>query len=468
LETSNPDSVPPSSFVTDEGITGFIEAFFLSPDWGSLIVLIFIIFFFLICSALISGSEVSLFSMGNTQLTTIRESDDRKDKEITNLLLKPKYLLATILIANNFFNILVVILFSSLTLMLFNMVAYPKVGFFIEVVLVTFVLVLLGEIMPKVYANQNALKFSRIMAYPLMILGKILFPLSYLLVSATKFIDKRITKKGHDLSVDELNHAIDLTSDDVEKDEDKDILKGIVRFGNIPVKQIMRSRVDITSFDISSDFKTIVKEIVDAGYSRVPVYDETIDNVKGILFIKDLLPYLGEDIDVNWQNLVRNAFFVPESKKIDDLLKEFQLKRMHMAIVVDEYGGTSGIVTLEDILEEIVGEINDELDDLADDLKYSKLDDANYVFDAKVSINDLFKIMNLDENPFDKVRGEADTLGGLILEIAGKIPKLREELYYDIFKFKVESVDKRRIKRVKITILDEPVNPDLQMDKEEN
>jgi len=414
-----------------------------------LIVAVLAMLILLACSALISGSEVAYFSLSPNDRTEIEGGKIKSSKLLTSLLERPKRLLATILITNNFVNVAIVILSTYLTDQLIADFS-PTLQFLIQVVVVTFLLLLLGEVIPKIYANKNALSLASLMAFPIFYLRAFLKPFSSLLVNSTNFIDKRIKKKGHNISVDELSHALELTSDENERDEDQKILEGIVRFGNIEVKQVMTSRVDVISLEDSDDIQKVRSTILESGYSRIPVYHDNFDNIKGVLFIKDLLPHLNKD-DFEWMKLIRKPFFVPENKKIDDLLKEFQGRKTHLAIVVDEYGGSSGIISLEDILEEIVGEISDEFDD--EDLTYSKLDDSNYVFEGKTPINDVYKVLDLDDEPFDEAKGEAETLAGFALEIFGKIPQKNEKTTFENFLITIDAADKRRIKRVKITIL---------------
>tara|TARA_B110000003_G_scaffold268654_2_gene298518 strand:- start:61465 stop:62697 length:1233 start_codon:yes stop_codon:yes gene_type:complete len=407
----------------------------------------FVISFLIICSALISGSEVAFFSIDPKKWN--KKEEKISYKLIGKLLEKPNKLLATILIANNFVNVGIIILSTYITSSVFDFESAPILKFVIQVVAVTFLLLMLGELIPKVFANQNPLKFARIMARPLMFLNKLFYPLSSVLVHSTSFIEKRFNSKGYNISVDDLSNVLDIAGENDTNIEEKRILRSIVEFGNIQVKEIMKSRVDVTAFSINTSFDEVKKEIIKSGYSRTPVYSESFDKIKGILYIKDLLPHL-DTTDFEWKTILRSPFFVPEGKMIDDLMREFQQKKIHLAIVVDEYGGTSGIVTLEDIIEEIVGDINDEFDD--DGVKFSKLDSQNYIFEGKTSINDALKILNLEFDYFDEIKGESDSLAGLILEMKGNIPDIGEVLKFNHLTFKIESVDKRRIKRVKITI----------------
>lgn len=407
----------------------------------------FVISFLIICSALISGSEVAFFSIDPKKWN--KKEEKISYKLIGKLLEKPNKLLATILIANNFVNVGIIILSTYITSSVFNFESAPILKFVIQVLAVTFLLLMLGELIPKVFANQNPLKFARIMARPLIFLNKLFYPLSSVLVHSTSFIEKRFNSKGYNISVNDLSNVLDIAGENDTNIEEKRILRSIVEFGNIQVKEIMKSRVDVTAFSINTSFDEVKKEIIKSGYSRTPVYSESFDKIKGILYIKDLLPHL-DTTDFEWKTILRSPFFVPEGKMIDDLMREFQQKKIHLAIVVDEYGGTSGIVTLEDIIEEIVGDINDEFDD--DGVKFSKLDSQNYIFEGKTSINDALKILNLEFDYFDEIKGESDSLAGLILEMKGNIPDIGEVLKFNHLTFKIESVDKRRIKRVKITI----------------
>lgn len=406
----------------------------------------------LLFSGFLSGAETAFFAITPAQLTSLKDSRQAAQRIVYNLLSTPKRLLATLLIAVNFINIAIVVVSSMIIESIFDFAHNPTVGFLIQVVAVTFVIVLFCEVMPKVYATQNALWFSSFSAFPLFLADKILRPFSALLVASTSIVDKRIGQKSYEVSVDELTHAIDITSDKNTPEEEKKILKGIARFGNIDVKQIMKPRMDVLAFERELKFHELIPLILENRYSRIPVYDNTFDNILGILYIKDLLPFLDkqEEIEFDWLKLLRPAYFVPESKKINDLLQEFQEKKMHLAVVIDEYGGSSGIVTLEDILEEIVGEINDEFDD--EELFYSKLDNRNVVFEGKTLINDICRVMEVDRSLFDIGKEEVDTLAGLLLELKGSIPRLNEIIRFNDITFTIESADRRRIKRVKITL----------------
>lgn len=410
----------------------------------------------LCCSALISGAEVALFSLTKADL----EPQDNSSKAldiINTLLRRPKKLLATILVANNFINIGIVILFAALSERMFrgmdaklNLVFFEiDLVFFIEVIIITFLILLFGEILPKVYANRNNLKFSKFMARPLKVLDVLFSPISMPMRKVTLLIHKRLGKQKSNLNVDYLSQALELTSEDDTTKEEQKILQGIVSFGNTDTKQVMRPRIDIFALESSLKFKDIIPEIVAHGYSRIPVYENSIDSVSGILYAKDLLPHLKKK-EFNWNSLLRAPLFVPENKKLDDLMVEFQEKKIHLAVVVDEYGGTSGVVSLEDVIEEIVGDISDEFDD--DDLIYSKIDDYNYVFDGKTALKDFYRIIKLeDESIFENNKGEAETLAGFVLEISKSFPKIRAKIKFNNFTFVVEGIDNKRIKQLKVT-----------------
>ncbi|MEN8769447.1 MAG: gliding motility-associated protein GldE [Candidatus Arcticimaribacter sp.] len=404
----------------------------------------------LTASALISGAEVAFFSLTPSVLEQAKEEGKRQVAQIEAMLKKPKRLLATILVANNFINIAIVLLFASLSEGLFIGIENAYLQLFIEVVVITFIILLFGEILPKIYANRNNLVFSQFMAGTLYKLDHyFLFYLTLPMSKLTLFIEGRFGQRSKTFSVDQLSEALELTEQsDTTKEEDK-ILQGIVSFGNTDTKQVMCPRIDVFALSTTMSLKEIVNLIIENGYSRIPVYKDRLDTIEGILYSKDLMPNL-HNKDFDWTTLLREPYFVPEHKKLDDLLKEFQQKKIHIAIVVDEYGGTSGVVTLEDLIEEIVGDISDEFDD--EDIEYSKIDHKNYVFEAKVSLRDFYRITDLDlEDSFEKAKGEAETLGGFILETAQSLPKLRQKIHFENVCFTIESVDKKRIKRVKVT-----------------
>jgi len=404
-----------------------------------------IILILIVCSAFISGAEVAYFSLSASELDDLTK--ENKSSVILKLLKTPNQLLATILIANNFINIAIVVLSSYLTSSFFPEDTLSK--FIFQVGVITFLLVLFGEITPKVYANQNAKQFSFNMAKPLLFLQKVFYPLIYLLVSSTNFIDKRLAQRQTEVSFEEITKALDITEHESKEDERR-ILRSIVEFGNTDVKEVMKSRVDVLAIEHKAKFKEVLQLVISSGFSRIPVYKEQFDAVLGILYIKDLIPFLEENDDFNWLKLCRNPYYVPETKMINDLLKEFQLKKNHIAIVVDEYGGTSGIVTLEDILEEIVGEINDEFDE--EENIYSKLDDNNFIFEGKISLNDFLKVVKGEIDYFEEIKGESDSLAGLVLEKEGRILKIGESCSIAPYTFLVESADVRRIKRLKVSI----------------
>ncbi|MEI6695200.1 MAG: gliding motility-associated protein GldE [Bacteroidota bacterium] len=414
---------------------------------------ILLIFLLLIVSATVSGSENAFFSLTPSEIEVYRDSTAAKHQLIIHLLEKPKKLLATVLITNNFVNTSIVIISTYIVANLFDFTEFPVLGMLIQIVVITSLILFIGEILPKVYATQNAIKIVLLMASPLHFLSQFFYPLVYVLVKSSSLIDKRITKKGHNISISELSDVIEITSGNTTPKQETQILRGIVNFGDIDVKEIMKSRVDVAAIDSETKFDDLLKKVLDTGYSRMPVYTENFDTIVGVLYIKDLLAHLNEEENYKWMQLIRPAFFVPENKKINDLLKEFQEKKIHLAIVVDEYGGTSGIVTLEDILEEIVGEINDEFDVAAEEVDFTKIDDFNYIFEGKTTLNDFYKVFGLEEKVFDDIKGESDTIAGLILENQGKIPEKNASIQLDNFIFRIEAVDSRRIKRIKVTII---------------
>jgi len=428
-----------------------LSQFYSGFTWEVVIGLIALLIL-IIMSGLVSGSETAFFSLTPSDIEIIRSGEHPHDEAIVKLREKPKQLLATILISNNFINVAIVILSAYMTSLVFNLEANPLLSFLLQVVLITSVILLFGEIIPKIYANKKPLSVARLMVKPLKFLILFFKPLSSLLVRSTTLIDKRISIKSQNISYSELSEAIEMTVDENVPVQEKMILKGFASFGDKEVKEIMQSRVNVTAVDKKTSFRELLQVVVESGFSRIPVYEESFDHVIGILYIKDLLPYTKLERDMNWLPLVRPALYVPENKKIKDLLQEFRDKKIHLAIVVDEYGGTSGIVTLEDIIEEIVGEISDEFDKDPEQFKYKRLSDNTYLFEAKTPINDLCKILDIDDDFFDEVRGESDSIGGLILEMEEGMPPKGTKVRYKQFEFEVTDVDNRKINKIKIKI----------------
>ena len=434
-----------------------LDSFFLlnitlhAPDLTAIIALATAILL-LACSTLISASEVAFFSLNPTMLNELQESDKKTDKKILNTLKHPQQLLATILIANNFVSVAIILLLTKFTTTIFSF-EHHLLEFVFHTVVITFVLLLFGEIMPKIYATQAVKKTATATVDFLSVLQKIFSPFVKLLVNSTSIVNRRLEKMKHNhsnISIDELSEALEITSQ--KTDEDTDILQGIIKFGNIQVSDIMTSRVDIVDVDAKSNYKNLLTIIAESSYSRIPVYSGNRDNIRGILYIKDLLPHLDKPITFRWQSLIRQAYYVPETKKIDDLLNEFLENKIHLALVVDEYGGISGLITLEDILEEIVGDISDEYDE--DEKLYTKIDQHTFIFEAKVQLNDFYKITKIDKDDFAKITDEVETLAGLILELIGEIPQKGQHTKYGKYEFEVLSVDDRRIKEVKLFIKD--------------
>jgi putative hemolysin len=437
------------------GIPNFSLLLFIRTDPGfsyGVLLAILIILVLLVCSAAVSASEIAFFSLTPTQLKEIRAGKQGIHLLIRQLLEKPKRLLATILISNNFVNVGIVIISTYVSSELFDFSLSPILGFVVQVIAITSLILLIGEIMPKVYATQYAINIVRIMARPINFLLKAFYPLSSILVSSSYIIDKRMTRRKHPLLMSDLSNAVDITSDASTSEENRKMLKSIARFGDIAASEIMKSRTDVTAISNELGFGDVMHIIRESGYSRIPVYKDTFDTITGLLYIKDLLKYTDQNDSFKWQNLLRPVFFVPESKRINDLLTEFQEKKIHLAIVVDEYGGTSGIITLEDIIEEIVGEINDEFDSESDTGTFIKIDDNTYIFEGKTSLNDFCKIINIEDGIFDEIKGEADTLAGLVLELTGRIPLVNDMVSFAGYTFCVEAADKRRIKRIKVSL----------------
>ncbi|MES2796170.1 MAG: gliding motility-associated protein GldE [Bacteroidota bacterium] len=412
-----------------------------------------ILILLLILNAIISGSEVAFFSLTSEERARCRESEISSERTIIKLLDNPQRLLATLLIFINLVNITFIVLASYLTWQ-----SFPKDSTITIVILtfgVTFVIVFFGELIPKVYANQNNLRFAKL-TVPIVEFAHFIFkPFATMLLAIPKLFENSIERKGYNITAEELNHALEITTGKDTTEKEKDILKGVVNFGNTSSRQIMRSRLDISAFDLDWDFHELMDKINKSGYSRVPVYKDKIDKIEGILYIKDLLPHIDKDETFEWQPLIRTPFFIPENKKIDDLLYDFQEKRVHMAIVVNEYGETEGLVTMEDIIEEIVGDIHDEYD--VEAVEFKKIDDNTYEFEAKTALNDFSKILNIDLDTLDKVRGESESLAGLLLELFGRLPNASEEIEHEQFKFNIISADNKRIKRVKVMIKREEI-----------
>jgi gliding motility-associated protein GldE len=418
----------------------------------------------LVISGLVSGSEVAFFSLSPNDIDELENSKKNNDESVLKLLDAPKQLLGTILISNNFINISIVLLSAIILAPLIefyqdhNFTASPfgldmsisgsTFIFLVQLLGVTFLILLFGEILPKIYANQNRLRLVRFMVTPLTFLKKVFGPVNKLMIKSTGWLEK--PGKKENLTVNDLEHALDLTEEENDNSEEQRILRGNVKIGSTTARQIMTPRMDVVSFDVNDNFEHVLKVIVESGFSRIPVYEENFDNVKGTIYIKDLLPHTNADPNFNWMKLLRDPFFVPENKKIDDLLKEFQEKKIHLAIVVDEFGGTSGIISLEDVIEEIVGEISDEFDD--EDLVYSKLDNQTYVFEGKTPLSDFCRVIEVDEELFEEAKGDTESLAGLMLEIAGKFPVKGEEISYENFTFIAESVVNKRVNRIKVKI----------------
>ena len=427
-----------------------LSIFFLDIQ-GILSLKVILLILLLITSGLISGSEVAFFSLTKEQLNSKSEKKSRQMHIIQKMLQNPKRLLATILITNNFINIAIVLLFASFGEDLFNQIENTFIVLLIEIGVITFLILFFGEILPKVYANRNAMIFSQAIAFPVYIIDRyFLFFLTIPLSRITRFMESRLGQKNSEFSIDKLSQALELTSEEETTKEEHKILQGIVNFGNIETKQVMCPRIDVFALSVDMDMETIVPQILENGFSRVPVYTDNLDSVVGILYTKDLLPHIDQS-NYKWEKLLKPVFYVPENKKLDDLLKEFQQKKIHLAVVVDEYGGTSGVITLEDVIEEIVGDISDEFDD--DELIYSKLDDFTFIFDAKINLKDFYKVIDLEEEGiFERSKGESESIAGFVLEIAQVLPKVGQVIKFEGYQFVIESVDRKRIKRIKIIL----------------
>lgn len=440
---------------SDSISTSIIDTFshidLMVPDMSAIISLLLAILL-LCCSAFVSGSEIAFFSLSPNDLNLIGELKHSSDKKILRLREDNERLLATILIANNTVNVGIIMLLNYFFARVIDFGSSELLEFLFMTVLLTFLLLLFGEIMPKIYSAQFTLKFCRIAAPVFIFIEKLFWPLSSLLVRSKTLTAKIVQKEKHAISVDELEQALELTDKEEIADE-QDMLEGIIRFGGEMAREIMTPRTDVVDLDLKTPFRDVLKCVIESNYSRIPVYSETQDNIKGILYIKDLLPHLNKPANFRWQSLIRPPYFVPETKMIDDLLRDFQTNKIHIAIVVDEFGGTSGIVTMEDIIEEIVGEINDEYDE--EECQYVKLSENTYVFEAKTQLTDFNKILKIDEETFKEVEGEADTLAGLLLEIKGEFPLLNEVIEYNQYHFQILEMDDRRLLKIKVSIQQE-------------
>ncbi|MDF1572331.1 MAG: gliding motility-associated protein GldE [Bacteroidales bacterium] len=423
------------------------------PVTTTVIIELLVVVLLLVCSALVSGSEVAFFSLTPTEKEGLQEKNNRRTQAVMELLKKPEDLLANILISNNFVNVGIVILASFITTTLMDASAMPVLGFIIQVVIITFVILLFGEILPKIYADRFSDSFASVMSIPLRITGRLFRPLIFLLTKSTSLVNKRMSGKRKNISMDDLSEALDIATGVIS--DEKKMLEGIVKFSNLEASEIMKPRMDVVNVEIKTSMEELIRVVIESGYSRIPVYEESTDNIMGILYVKDLLPHIRKT-HFNWQTLIRPPFFVPETKKINDLLQEFQQTKIHLAIVVDEYGGMKGIVTMEDILEEVVGEITDESDEAEE--FYRKLDKNTYLFDGKTLLNDFFKVTELDADTFEDVRGDAETLAGLILELKGDFPKINDSMNCKHIRFTITDMDKRRIKQIRVRINDEEKN----------
>lgn len=420
----------------------------MAPSAGAIFAII-LAAILLLFSGFASGSEIAFFSLSPNDINELEESNSDKDKRILELREDSERTLATILIANNVINVTIIMLCNYFFMHVVDFGSAVWLQFVVITVLLTFLLLLFGEVMPKVYCGQHALKMCRVFCDSIFFLRKLFRPLANILLRSGALAGKVVQTENHVLSVDDLEQALELT-DEEDLKEEKNMLEGIVRFGDETAKEVMTSRQDIVDLDFKSKFHEVIKCVVENNYSRIPVYQDSIDNIRGILYIKDLLPHLSKPDTFRWQSLIRPPYFVPETKKIDDLLREFQENKVHIAIVVDEFGGTSGLITMEDILEEIVGEINDEYDE--EEKPYVRINANTYVFEGKTLLSDFFKLLNLDDETFEEVEGDADSLAGLLLEIKGDFPELHERIDYQNFTFEVTELDEHRISKIKVVI----------------
>ncbi|WP_026977110.1 gliding motility-associated protein GldE [Flavobacterium tegetincola] len=403
----------------------------------------------LLFAALVSGAEVAFFSLSAHDLDTSARSNPQKTKIISKLLERPKKLLATLLVANNVLNIAIVVLFFAISKGLYDSIIYLWLQFFLQIATITFIILFFGEVLPKIFASRNNIKFARGTVYFISFLEKVLSPISLPMRYFTLYLQEKLGKEKSNFSVDQLSQALELTSSDDTSSEEQKILEGIVSFGNTETKQVMSPRIDIFAIEITEHYSDILEKVVQTGYSRIPVYRDNIDYIEGILFVKDLILHIDKE-DFDWVTLLRPPFFVPENKKLDNLLKDFQRMKSHLAVVVDEYGGTSGLVSLEDIIEEIVGDISDEFDDEA--INFSQIDEKNFLVEGKIYLKDFYRIIDVDEAVFEERKGEAETLAGFLLELLGNFPKKGQQVQFEKCLFTIELVDKKRIKQIKVTL----------------
>ena len=441
METPDPDPLI--------GLLNVVSNNFFTGFTVNAIIGIVVLCLLLVASALISGSETAFFSLQPADIDDLESRNDVKSKQVLKLREIPKTLLATILIGNNFVNVTITLLSTYIMAQLFDMANHPLAAFLLEVVIVTSLILIVGEITPKIFASKRPASMARFMARPLRFLVGLFKPLSKLLVSSTSFMDRHLERKKGEISMEDLSTAVEIATEESTPLEEKQMLKGIASFSEKEVSGVMIPRVDIIGVEKDMEFATMLATVIKSGFSRIPVYDETLDKVEGILYVKDLLPYLDAQ-SYEWQKLIRPAFFVPENRKINDLFQDFREKKIHIAIVVDEYGGTSGLITMEDVIEEIVGEINDEFDEANVEEHYTRLDDGSYLFKAQTSIVDFCKVFEVDENYFEPMQGEADTLAGLILEIEGRIPEIGFKFNFEKFHMEITDADPKRIKEVKV------------------
>lgn len=427
-----------------------LEGITLKPVTLDTILICVVLVMLLVMSALVSGSEAAYFSLSPSDIDKIKSSESSRDKLIAKLLDDAERLLATILIANNFVNVAIVMLSAFLSTSLFDFGDSTTIKFIFESIVITLLILFFGEVMPKIYSTQHSYIFARIMAYPISVMSTLFSPFSHLLMRSTHVVNERLSKHRQNMSIDDLSQALELTKESIS--EEREILDGIVKFSNLSACDVMTPRLDVVSLDASDDFASVLNVVLESGYSRIPVHDEREDDIVGILFVKDLLPHIGKK-DFAWNSILRKAFYVPETKMINDLLQEFQTSKTHMAIVVDEYGGMSGIVTLEDIIEEIVGDINDEFDE--EEKMFTRQADGSIVFESKISLNDFFKVIDSDGDEFEKARGDAETLAGFLLEINGLIPKKGDKINYGKYRFEILAADTRKIESVKLRIVEE-------------